>query len=527
MTLAGIDLAIVAGYALLTLGIGVLAGRSQRTEEDYYVGGRRVSSGAIACSMLATQVSAVSLVGAPAFIAVREGGGLTWLQYELAVPLAMIAIAALILPALVRARVVTIYEYVGRRFGPLARSALAAVFVLARGLATGVSLYATAVVLAPTIGLGVAESMVLVALVAIIYTTVGGIRADIYSDVAQLVVLVLGTAAVAAVLVRLLGGWPATFGSVDAARLEALDVAHHGLGDGRTFSLWPMLIGGLFLYVSYYGCDQSQTQRLLAADGLVSARRALLLNGVFRLPLALGYCLVGLLLAEWLGRGSPEARAIADAARAKPDLLFPSFLSVHVPEGLRGLIVAGLLAAAMSSLDSAFNAMSAVTLRDLLRRDPESGGIGLARALTVGWGVLTTAAGLGFARSSETVIEVINRVGSMFYGPILALFLLGTLAPRVGERGAVAGLLAGIAANGLLSAFFPRVSWLWWNPAGCLVAVAVGLGHARGLPEDVRARVEPPEAAGQPGPLASYVALAVVSAAALALMASLPSLLRG
>jgi SSS family solute:Na+ symporter len=465
-----LDLAVILLYLLLVIGVSVVVALRQRDTDDYYVAGRSLSGGYLAASILATQVSAVSLIGGPAFVA--RGGGLAWLQYELAVPLATIALIVLVAPVLRRGGYITLYEYAGRRFGSTARSALALTFLLARSLATGVVLYAVSLPLAVSFGFPLGPTLLAIGGFTVLYTTVGGIRADVFSDVLQLAVLVVALIICIVSAVDALGGLESAMALVPDDRTRVLVMDQHGLGDGATFAFWPMVLGGFFLYVSYYGFDQSQAQRLLSARDVRAAQRSLLLNGLFRFPLAALYCFLGLLLAAWLVH-DPDFASAYQGQRA--DALVPHFLMEFAPSGIRGLFIAGLFAAAMSTLDSSFNSFSAVTLRDVMRRDDTTGGgLWLARGLSLLWGVVCTAAAFFFARSSETVIESINRIGSLFYGPVMGLFLLGMLSRRASERAGLAGLVLGLAVVLLVWLAGPDISWMWWNPIGFGVTFGVG-----------------------------------------------------
>ena len=472
-----LDLWLLGIYLVTVLGVSLVLALRQQSPDDYYVGGRRLRSGWVGISMLATQVSAISLLGGPAFVALQEGGGLVWLQYELAVPLAMITVMAVLAPVLRGGRFVTVYEYAGARFGEATRSTLAAVFLLARGLATGVALYAVALPIALAFDVPLAAAMLGIGGFAILYTTVGGIAADVFSDVLQLVVLVGVTIVLVFVAVDGLGGWTESLDAIPSGRARVLVWAEHGLGDGQTFALWPMLIGGFFLYVSYYGVDQSQAQRYLSTGDTQAARRVLVWNGLLRFPIAALYCLLGLLLAAWVAMRPEFGAAVA---QERPDALVPRFVLDYAPPGVRGLFVAGLLAAAMSTLDSAYNSLSAVTLRDVFRwEDQDPRRLWAARGLTVAWGLLCTAASFLFARSSSTVIETVNQVGSLFYGPVLALFVVGVVSRGSGGPSALGGLSAGLAVNVGFWLLAPGVSWMWWNAIGFGVALAVSLALGR------------------------------------------------
>ncbi len=474
-----LDLLIVVAFlAGLVLLAGWLA-RRQKDTTDYYLGGRRLSAWALGVSLAANQVSAISLVGAPAFVALRVGGGLKWLQYELAVPLSMAALVLWGVPVLRRARGANVYEAIEDRLGPAARRLLASFFLLGRGLGSGVILYASALVVAALTGWGLGMSLIVVALVAAVYTSLGGLAADVISDILQFGLLWGGTLLASVVLAVRLGAG-SVLDLIERSRLVPLDMAGHGLGDGATFGFWPMLFGGFFLYLAYYGCDQTQAQRIIAASTEGAARKALFLAAMLRFPLVLTYCVFGLLLAAFL---AVEPSFAAGLAGRPPDALVPEFVVAYLPVGVLGVAVAGFLAAALSSIDSALNSMSAVTMEEFFPSDGGAAGrlrIFWARFGTLAWGAWAAAAGWWLSTSGETVIETINRVGSVLYGPMLALFLLAWRSKRADGRSAVVGGFAGVAANLLLAYGAPTVSWLWWNLAGCLVAVVIGHIGGRG-----------------------------------------------
>jgi SSS family solute:Na+ symporter len=469
-SLAGVDLAILAAYVGLVLGLSVVIARRQRSGTDYFLAGRRMGGTWLALSVVANQVSAVSLVGAPAFVALRDGGGLRWLQYEIAVPLAMLALMVLLLPTLRAVPGASVYAYGEQRFGRATRRVLAASFVVSRGLALGVVLYASSLVLAHALGTPLAPTLAALGLVSVLYTSLGGIVADIWTDVVQLVLLWGGTIAATAYVIAQ-AGVDLVF-AVPEARMTTLVPEGWGTGSGSAFGLWPMLIGGFFLYVSYYGCDQSQAQRLLAARDLAAARRVLLVNGLLRFPLVLTYCAFGVVLAG-LVRTDPSLAALMEGQPA--DRLVPAFIVSYLPAGLRGLFLAAILAAAMSSIDSAMNSLAAVTLEDVFDRQVDAQRVWLSRATSFAWGTFAVVAGLAFAQSGAGVLEAINQVGSAFYGPMLAVFVIGVAAPGANQRGAIAGLATGVLCNLLLARFAPEVSWLWWNPAGFAACAGTAL----------------------------------------------------
>ncbi|MEM9161000.1 MAG: hypothetical protein AAGB46_18270, partial [Verrucomicrobiota bacterium] len=466
--MAALDWIVVFVYISGVVGLSVWVGAKQRGQADYYVAGNRMGAWPIAGSMIATQCSAISLIGAPAFIAIKEGGGLKWLQYELAVPLAAIGLLYLIRGYKKEGRA-TIFEAVEERMGSATRKTLSAMFLVGRGLATGVALYAMSVVVAACLDISVGMSIAIVGGLSLVYTTIGGIEADIYSDVAQLVVLWLSALACGVALLFLLENPAGALADYETGRKEIFKFEGTGFGDGEKYGLWPMLIGGFFLYVAYYGCDQSQAQRLLATKDLGTARKAILLNGCLRFPLALTYCGFGLLLGLFF----QESTWLQDKmAGQNPDFIAPYFILEYMPIGIKGLIVSGILAAAMSSLDSNINSMSAALEKDFL------GGVRFeapgfkdelerARSFTVIFGIATCLFASLFSGSDATVLVLVNAISSAFNGPVLACFcfLLFNRELRH-ESWAVGALAAGILVNALVWQLGPEVSWLWWNVIG-------------------------------------------------------------
>ena len=472
-----LDWWVIGLYLAGTLGLSAWLARRQETAADYYVGGRALPWWALAISILATQSSANSFIGIPAYVALVPGGGLTWLQYELMLPLAMIFVMLVLVPVLRGLGVISVYEYLERRFDRRTRWVLSVVFLLSRGLATGVALYAAALLVQVCTGLPLAWAIVLTGGITVIYDTLGGMRAVVWTDVIQMAILVGGIGLCVAIAWDLAGGGAAIVELQDPARLAAIEWAH-GVGDGARAPLWGFVAGGLVLYISYYGVDQSQAQRTLSATGIPSAQRALVLNGIARFPLTLAYAGLGLAIGA-VARKEPALRDAIPPNR--PDLLVPRFIELYVPSGARGLLVAAILAAAMSSLDSALNSLSAATLRDFV--EPHLGPARTLRAgrlVTLVWGVAIIGfAGLASGLSTS-VVESINRVGALFYGPLLAAFLCGILDRRARGPAVLAGVAAGLALNLWLAyAMGGQLFWMWWNVTGLVVAAGVTLLGSR------------------------------------------------
>jgi SSS family transporter len=471
---ASLDWIVIAVYLASMLALAWWLGRAQGSRRDYYLGGGTLPGWALAVSIIATQCSTNSLLGAPAFVGFVAGGGLRWLQYELAVPLAMLGLALLFVPVFNR-HPISIYSFLEDRLGRSVRLTASACFLFFRGVATGVTVYGVASVLALITGFSYLQAVLLLMVVTITYDVLGGMRAVVISDVVQMVLL-LG-----AVLLALLWLAPglAEHWSLLGDRTRTIDVSW-GTGGSGDYGLWPMLVGGLFLYMAYYGCDQSQAQRLLAAPDRRVLYRVLWLNGVLRFPLVLAYCLLGLGLATY-ALASPEfLAALPSTVSGEPNvnLVFPVFVLREFAPGLAGLAIVGLFAAAMSSIDSALNSLSASSLEDFVPHRwvrEEARFFRLSKWLTLAWGIFAVAFSFGVEHIAPTILEAINKIGSMANGPLLALFVVAVIGPQVGPAAALTGFGCGLFTNLLLWVFAPGLSWLWWNPAGFAAAVGVAL----------------------------------------------------
>ncbi len=474
------DWAIICMYLGGMILLSVYLGRGQREQADYYVGGRNIPWWATGISTMATQTSAISFISIPAFVALREGGGLTWLQYELAVPLSIIFVMVFLIPFFRRLKLISVYEYLEQRFGPGTRGLLAGVFLVSRGLASGVAVYASAIVLTVCLQTELWMMILVIGIITLIYDTIGGMKAVVYSDVLQMGILAAGVILCTAYALSEVGGWDAAISAHDPARFKVFEFST-GLGDGGRFPMWGFLIGGFFLYSSYYGCDQSQVQRELSAPSVEHTKLSLAFNGFARMPLTLGYVFMGLAVGAVF---VTNPKVLALIPEGNPDFLVPTFVLTYMPHGIKALIFAAILAAAMSSLDSALNSLSASTMRDFVERymhpiNPRQYLI-LGKLTTVAWGVMIIIFAF-LLGGEETVIERINKVGSAFYGPILAAFVIGVSIRRVQGYAIVTGVLAGVGINLVLWLGFGDIFWMWWNLTGCVVAmlVAVGISFAK------------------------------------------------
>lgn len=469
-----LDYIIVIAYALGFLGLGYLF-KDQKDGKDYFLGNKSFGWFSLGLSIMATQLSAISFISAPAFVGFREGGGMQWLSYEFGVPLAMIFLMVILVPPLYRSGIVSIYEYLERRFDQSSRLLLSFVFLISRAFATGVMVYAVSIILESVLDIPFWSTLVIIGVITLIYSLQGGMKAVVYGDMIQMIILFVGIIICMFYGLNYLGGWDGFTAAMDTERLNVLDFSSLGFQKGEEFGFWPMLVGGFFLYVSYYGTDQSQAQRTLSARDIGVVRKTLLFNGLVRFPVTLCYCVMGLIIGTFAFQ-TPDF--ISQIPANRPDMMIPIFIADYLPHGIIGLLIVAIMSAAMSSLSSAINSLSAVTMEDFITRGRELDSktyMTYSRYTALFWGVLCILLASFAGNIADTVIEAINKVGSVFFGPILATFLLAIMTKRTHALGANVGLIVGVAVNiflwlGVGDALF----WFWWNAIGAVVTLTVG-----------------------------------------------------
>lgn len=463
------------GIVILYIGGFLYLGyrfKNQADKNDYYLGGRSFGWFPLAMSTAATQLSAVSFISAPAFVGLKEGGGMIWLTYEFAVPLAMIFLMVVLVPTFYKSGIVSVYEFLEKRFGPSTRVLLSIVFQISRAFGTGVMIYTVAIILESVMEIPMWQSIVLIGIVTMIYSYQGGMKAVVYGDMIQMIILFIGIIICFSFGLKELGGWGEFLDKVDAERITAVDFSSLGF-NGDQFGFWPMLIGGFFLYVSYYGTDQSQVQRLLSASSMKTMRQTLLCNGLMRFPITFAYCIMGLVLGTL---ALSQTDFISQIPADQPDRMIPIFIRDFLPNGVVGLLIVAIFSAAMSSLSSAINSLSAASVEDLFARGKEVGEkayMRLSHLTALFWGVVCVVIAFFVGDIADTVIEAINKVGSVSFGPILATFVMAILVKKISTKGANIGLLVGVGVNVYLWLFVPEIFWFWWNAIGAVVTFVV------------------------------------------------------
>ncbi len=483
-----LDWMVIILYMSSLLTAAIFFSRRQVSISDYYTASANMRWWQAGTSSMATQLGAISFVSAPAFVAIKEGGGLKWLCYELGVPFGLVIVMVVLLPALYKKNIISIYEYLEERFDRATRTLVSVCFQLGRSLATAVAVLAGGIIISTCTHLSTVYAICIMGFATIIYDAIGGIKIVIISDVMQMLIIVCGITVCLFAGLQIVG-WQEAWASTDAERFKILEFSRAGITQQGEYSFWPMFFGGIFLYASYYGCDQSQMQRLLTVSSQKEARKSILLNGLVRFPVVLTYCLMGIIVGaavmqpEFIERAasllSTDRHAALSIMESDPDRMVPLFILAYLPHGIIGFLFVAIISALMSSLDSAINSLSATTMRDIYQPyiRPEADRrhyFVMSKIFTVLWGLFCTVAALLFAGAHDalrqTTIVLINAVGSLLYGPILAAFMLGVLVKGIKAKAVKTGIICGIILN-LVLWLFTDISWLWWNVTGCGTAL--------------------------------------------------------
>ena len=471
-----LDYLIVILYSVAFLGLGNWF-KGEKSKSEYFLGGKSFGWLPLSLSVMATQLSAISFISAPAFVGMRENGGMQWLSFEFGVPLAMIFLAIFLIPRLYKAGVVSIYEYLERRFGRSTRLLISIVFQVSRSFGTAIMVYAVSLILMSILDIPFWQTILVIGVITLIYSYQGGMKAVVYGDMIQMIILLIGIVICAVAGFNYLGGWQELTEHVDQTRLNAVNFEVLGIAGDGDFGFFPMVFGGFFLYASYYGTDQSQVQRLLSARDLKTVQKTLLFNGLLRFPITFMYCFMGLIIGTY-AMLTPEFGGQIPADR--PDLMIPVFIRDYLPHGVIGLLIVAILSAAMSSLSSAINSLSAVTTEDILANKPEVDDQTYARVskfTSLFWGGVCILLAFFAGDIADTVIEAINKIGSVFYGPILATFIAAAGFRTIRSQAMNLGLVAGVGSNIFLWLVVgDQLFWFWWNLIGAVVTFSVAWG---------------------------------------------------
>jgi SSS family solute:Na+ symporter len=465
MVLDKLDLTVIALYLAGITLFGLRFRKKQRTLRDYFLADRNIPWWAIALSIVAAETSTLTIISIPGL---AYDTNLTFLQVVMGYVVGRFVISFVLLPHYFRGDLYTAYELIERRFGKRLRSLTAGLFLVTRAAAEGVRVYAVSIVVAIALGTGEVTSIAIITALTLVYTFEGGLAAVIWTDVVQTVIYVGGTLVGLFTILHLVpGGWPAIHHAADAAgKLQVFDFT---LDFWKPYTFWAGLIGGAFLTTASHGTDQLIVQRLLAARSERQSVTALLSSGAAILFQFALFLIVGVMLFAFYHVPS------ADFGRA--DRIFPTFIVSQMPHGISGLLIAAILAAAMSNLSAALNSLSSTSIIDFyLQRHPhtdERRKIRLSRIATLFWAVLLFGLAVLSLHKVGRVIEVGLQIASVAYGALLGVFLLGVLTKRANQNGAMVGMLFGFVTEVYLW-LDTKVPWTWYVAIGTVVTFGVG-----------------------------------------------------
>jgi Na+/proline symporter len=557
-----LDWIVVAAYLIWIVVDGLRRTKAASEIEGYLLANRSLPWWAVGLSVMATQLSAITLVGTTGQ---AYADGMRFIQFYFGLPLAMVLLSVTLVPFFYRSGVYTAYEYLERRFDVKTRTVASLLFLFGRSMSTGAIISAPAVILSIVFHWNLTLTILAIGGPTILYTMLGGVQAVTWTDVKQMAVVVGG---LVCAVVALVFGLPREVSVVQALHVAGaagrMNTIDFHFDPRQTYTFWSGLIGGLFLHLSYFGCDQSQVQRYLTAKSLTQARHSLLLSAFVKIPLQVLVLMVGVFMflfyvfnqppmlfnagpvprIDASGRAAeyhrlesafaasyrqrrdaatamaqadgPAREAARDRFRAataemqairgraaaiagdvtgeagygdrtgdtpKPDVnyVFPTFVTTQLPQGLVGLIIAAIFAAAMSATAGELSATATATVMDVYKRLVNTSAtdahyLMVSRLAVAFWGVVACVVA-HVAVQLGSLIEVVNRIGSIFYGSLLGVFVLALGFRRANGHGAFAGLLAGLAAV-IAFAFHPAtrgVSYLWHNPIGVAVVLVVGM----------------------------------------------------
>jgi SSS family transporter len=495
--------AILLSYLGAVIYIGSRSGRKQKSLEDFFLAGRKVPWWAAGVSIIAADMSAISYVGAPAWVFqkdLRLAAGLFLF------PLFMLPVVYLFIPFMARLKLFTIYEYLEQRFGLAPRLLASAMFILIVVGRLAVVIYTTALILSVITGAPLGLCIWILSGATTLYTMLGGMEAVIWTDVMQFCVLVLGMVLILGVITYAFGG------HVGRIWQLAAQGGHTAMIDPKLFTfsfktevtLLALIVGGAVTNVAMYGSDQVIVQRYLATSSKTEMAKAVMFNGIVTLPVMGMLWLAGIGLAAYYA-----AHPSLAATLTTPDQVVPHFVANALNPVVGGLIIAGIFAATMSTLSCGLNSLTTAAIVDFyLRargqsapeeaRDPSTlrSELEIARWTTLGWALVATV-GAMFVDQLGPIVKAMGIINGFFVGPLLSVFLLGFLTTRANTFGAFGGALAGTALTAVVAqmpvpwlpgvlqpvSVFP-ISWLWYGPAGCLFTLLVGyaLSLARPAP---------------------------------------------
>lgn len=459
-----IDYAIILAYVGVVFGIGILCSRGQKSLKDYFLGDRNIPWWAAACSGVGAIVSGVAYLGAPGLAFSRD---YSYHQMRFGIPIALIVICVVMLPIFFRLNIYSIYTYLEQRFDRRVRLLAGALFLFSKCGYLAVVIYAPSIVVAQATGLPVQAVVFATGLGTMVYTLVGGIKGVVWTDTLQVGVLLMGIVlTVFLVIGRVPGGLAEVLHTADTA--GRLRFVNWSFSLTETYTVWGGLIGGAFLLISQFGSNQAEMQRFLATKSVKQANWAMSLSMVVSIGIGVSLFFIGTTLFGFYS-AFPEKGGLA----TDPNRVFAKFITEEMPVGVRGLLIAAVLSASMSTIGVVLNSLATVVTADfapLWRKQPVT--IAGARWITLGFGVGITLLA-SFGKNFGNLLEAATHVIGLFVGGMTGVFLLGMLYRRATASGGFWGMVAGMAAA-FYADFGTHASFLWLSPISAITTMVIG-----------------------------------------------------
>ena len=453
---------ILVVYVLVNLLLGYILSKKVDTAEDFYLGRKTTPWWAIGISVVATYVSAMTFLGAPAW-AYKEG--LSVIAIHMNYPIVIFLVIVFFLPFFFNSGVVSIYDYQEKRFGAASRVVISGVFLVTQGLSSAAVLYGTSLVISFITGIGVIPCILIVTVIALIYTAMGGITAVIWTDVVQAAILLVGGGIIMYALVTQMPlSLTETLSELKAA--GKINPIKGALDLSKTTTIWAGIIAMTLYHVTVYGANQMMVQRTLAAKNIGDAKKSFLMLGFVAFFIYFLFILLGVLFYHYYGGKEFE----------NDNMIILEFANEYGLPGLMGIIAAAVVAASMSSLDSAFNSMSTITTVDFYEKYFKTGQspehyLKATRWFTVLWAALIVIPAIAYSQSTGSILELLSKVGSYFVGAKLSMYGLGFFSKHTSEKGLLVGVAAGMIGVWIIAAL-TDISWPWY----CLIGAIVNIG---------------------------------------------------
>ncbi|HED07366.1 MAG TPA: sodium:solute symporter [Ignavibacteria bacterium] len=469
MSLELIDYIIIGAYLIGIALFGIISGGKQKTTDDYFAGSKTIPWWAVCFSIVAAETSTLTFISVPGLAYLTN---LNFLQIAFGFLLGRIVVAYVFLPAYDKGGLQTAYTYLENRFGNKTRSFASVVFLFTRTAADGVRLFATAIPLKLMLDISYPTAIIIIAVIALIYTYTGGLKGVIWVDVIQMFIY-LGGAILAGIFILNLvpNGFQSVIEAADKA--NKLNVINLGFGGGlknffsQPYTLLGGILGGMFLSMASHGTDQFIVQRLFATRNLKDRQKAVIGSGIIIVFQFAVFLLLGVMLYTYYG-----------TLNVKPDEIFPMFIINVLPHGVSGIIIAGLFAAAMSTLAASMSSLSSSTILDLYlpftkKEISETKKLKISRLVTVVWAVLLIISAISFMESSKAVVEIALSIASFTYGGLLGTFLLGIFVKKAKQPSALFGFSLGILT--MIAVISSQlVAWTWYTLIGVIATIIFG-----------------------------------------------------